>query len=75
MGCCCNNKNQTVTLNVEGMSCNHCKVAVENALKEIGVSKAEVDLAAKKVTAEFSAEKLNLDTIKKTIIDAGYEVL
>ena len=75
MGCVCNNKNKVVTLNVEGMSCNHCKAAVENALKEIGVDKVEVDLAAKKVTVAFSADKLNKDTIKKSITEAGYEVV
>jgi copper chaperone len=74
MGSCCNN-NQTVTLNVEGMSCNHCKAAVENALKQIGVNKVEVDLAAKKVSASYSSDKLTLDDIKKSIIDAGYEVV
>ena len=75
MGCCCNKNNQTVTLNVEGMSCNHCKVAVENALKQIGVDKVEVDLVAKKVSASFSAEKVTVDNIRKSIADAGYEVV
>ncbi|ACV62662.1 copper ion binding protein [Desulfofarcimen acetoxidans DSM 771] len=74
MGCSCNN-NQTITINVEGMSCNHCKAAVENALKQIGVNKVEVDLAAKKVSASYSSDKLTLDDIKKSIIDAGYEVV
>ena len=75
MGCCCNSNNQTISLNVEGMSCNHCKAAVENALKEIGVAKVEVDLAAKKVSAAFSADKVNVEGIKKAITDAGYEVV
>ena len=75
MGCCCNNNNQTITLNVEGMSCDHCKAAVQNALKEIGVDKVEVDLATKKVSASFSTKKVNVDNIRKSIIDAGYEVV
>ena len=38
----------TVTLKVEGMSCNHCKEAVEGALKKLpGVKSAVVDLGAK----------------------------
>jgi copper chaperone len=34
-----------LTFQVEGMSCNHCKMAVTNALKELdGVEKVEVSL-------------------------------
>ena len=32
-------------LNIKGMTCNHCKSAVENALKSVdGVNNVEVDL-------------------------------
>jgi len=76
MGCCCgNNSSKTVTLNVEGMSCNHCKMAVEKSLTEAGVDKIEVDLEGKKVTATFNPDKLKEDAVKKAITDAGYEVI
>jgi copper chaperone len=65
-----------VVLNVEGMSCNHCKMAVEKALKTLdGVEDASVDLGAKTVTVEFNPSVVNGDNLKKTIGDAGYEVV
>ena len=64
------------TLNVEGMSCNHCVNSVKNSVGSIsGVNKVEVDLAAKKVTVEFDGELVNIQSIKDTIEDAGYDVV
>ena len=43
------------TLTVEGMSCGHCKNAVETALKEVaGVKEAEVDLDNNQVEVRFT---------------------
>lgn len=64
------------TLTVEGMSCNHCKNAVEKAVRGLpGVMAAEVDLAAKGLKVEFDAAKSSLDDIKKAVDDAGFKVL
>ncbi|GAW93734.1 copper chaperone CopZ [Calderihabitans maritimus] len=72
---CCGPAVETTVLKVEGMSCGHCKNAVENALKALdGVQKAEVDLQSKKVTVTYTPGKVNLDAMKKAIEDAGYEV-
>ncbi|MBF7082935.1 heavy-metal-associated domain-containing protein [Desulfallas sp. Bu1-1] len=63
---------QTV-LKVEGMSCNHCKMAVEKALKEVaGVESAVVDLAKKEVVVNGSAGRGQL---VKAIEEAGYKVV
>lgn len=60
---------------VEGMSCNHCKAAVEKALKTIdGVNEASVDLAAKTVAIDFDSAVTNESGLKRTISDAGYDV-
>lgn len=41
-------------LTVEGMSCGHCKNAVETALMDLdGVDEAEVDLDARSVTINY----------------------
>jgi Cu+-exporting ATPase len=63
------------TLKVEGMSCGHCKAAVEKALKAVdGVENAVVDLANK--TAEVTLNKeVKDETLKKAVEDAGYEVV
>lgn len=59
---------------VEGMSCNHCVMAVTNALKELaGVSKVDVDLDNKKV--EVEGENLVDGQLKEAVEDAGYDVI
>ncbi|WP_138495109.1 copper chaperone CopZ [Paenibacillus pinistramenti] len=63
----------TVTLNVEGMSCNHCVKAVEGAVQEAGAA-GKVDLAAKKVEVTFDESKVALEAIKEAIEDQGYDV-
>ncbi|MBC9783643.1 copper chaperone CopZ [Heliobacterium chlorum] len=65
-----------ITLKVEGMSCGHCKAAVEKALHSLtGVSKAEVNLAAKEVALSFDETQTSIDVIKEAIEDAGYDVI
>ncbi|MZP29910.1 copper chaperone CopZ [Heliobacterium undosum] len=65
-----------VTLKVEGMSCGHCKAAVEKALKGLpGVAAVAVDLAAKEVAVRFDGTEIGIDAIKSAIDDAGYDVV
>lgn len=65
----------TTTLQVKGMSCGHCKMAVENALKELdGVTQAEVNLEAGKVNVTFDDSKVTVDAMKEAIEDQGYDV-
>ncbi|MDX9916777.1 MAG: copper ion binding protein [Gudongella sp.] len=61
-------------LKVEGMSCNHCVMAVKNALGELdGVQNVDVELASGNVTV--TGEALNDDAMKAAVDDAGYEVV
>jgi len=62
-----------VTLQVSGMSCQHCVNSIEKALKEIGV-KGSVDLQSNSVTVEYDESKLSFDKIKETIEEQGYDV-
>jgi len=63
------------TLDVEGMSCSHCEHTVKKSVGALaGVDSVAVDLKGKKVTVEYDAERVNLDKIKETIEDQGYEV-
>lgn len=60
--------------NVEGMTCNHCKMRVEKAIKGVeGVKDANVILEDKKVIVETSMD--NNQEIIQAIVDAGYEVV
>lgn len=61
-------------LKVEGMSCNHCVMAVKRALTGIdGVGTVEVDLEDGKVKVVGMA--LVDDALKAAVDDAGYEVV
>lgn len=63
------------TLNVEGMSCAHCKASVEGALQKLtGVSKAEADVDAGKVAVTYDESKVNLNEMKEAIEEQGYDV-
>jgi len=76
MGGCCEGPVRTdVTLSVRGMSCGHCKKAVETAVGALpGVSKVEAIVEQGKVNVSYDSTKVSLDDIKKAIEDAGYEV-
>jgi copper chaperone len=63
-------------LKVEGMSCDHCKMAVTRAVSSLeGVGSVEVSLESNTATVTFEESKLSLDAIKQAIKDQGYEVV
>ena len=62
------------TINVQGMSCDHCKMTVENAVRALsGVSQADVDLKAGNVSVSFDIDQVSEDKIKQTIRESGYQ--
>ena len=64
------------TITVEGMSCNHCKLAVETAVKKLnGVVMAEVELTAKTLQVEYDNGQVDLRQIGQAVEDAGFEVV
>lgn len=63
-------------LKVLGMSCGHCKNAIEKAVGALaGVASVTVNLGEKEVEVEFDSGVVGIDAIKDVIDDAGYEVL
>jgi len=63
------------TINIKGMSCNHCVMAVTEALNEIdGVKDIKVTLA-KGEAAFDETMPVDMDTIREKIKKAGYEVV
>ncbi len=66
---------QTVTLNVQGMSCGHCVKAVEGSVGQLeGVNQVNVKLDEAQVEVAFNESQVSLDKIKETIEDQGYDV-
>lgn len=66
---------EKVTLNVQGMSCDHCVKAIQGSVGALkGVDSVKVDLKGNKVDVEFNNQEVTLDKIKETIDDQGYDV-
>lgn len=66
----------SIVFEVEGMSCNHCVSSIKNAVSELdGIERVDVDLNSKRVTVEYSVELIDIQTIRETIEDQGYEVV
>jgi copper chaperone len=60
-------------LRIEGMTCGHCKMAVEKALKVLpGVTDVRVDLEAKNAVVSGSAESRAME---EAVVRAGFKVV
>jgi copper chaperone len=64
-------------INVEGMSCDHCKHSIEKALNGLdGVTSSEVSLANGNVEGiEFDENQVAFNDFKEAIEDQGYDVI
>lgn len=62
------------TLQVEGMSCQHCVNSIEGALKEIGAI-GKVNLTNNTVEVSYDENQITLEAVKETIEDQGYDVV
>ncbi|OGO77373.1 MAG: heavy metal transport/detoxification protein [Clostridiales bacterium GWB2_37_7] len=61
-------------ITIEGMTCGHCVMHIEEALKGIcGVKSVKVDLEGKAATVELAHEVAD-EKLKAAIEEAGYEV-
>jgi copper chaperone len=64
-----------ITLNVSGMSCEHCVKAVNNAIAAMpGVKDITVSLKEGKASFSHDPAKSSLDAIKAAITEEGFEV-
>ena len=67
---------KTVTISVEGMSCEHCVRAVKGALEaQKGVKEAEVSLEGKSAQVVYEEGLIGLEDLKAAILEEGYEVV
>lgn len=64
------------TLEVKGMCCGHCKMAVSGALKDLeGVSDVNVDLETGKVDVSYDEAKVDFQKMKGAVEEQGYDVM
>ena len=61
-------------LKIEGMHCAGCSTRLEKVLNNLeGVETAKVSLEEKKATIKYDETKINIETIKEAIEDAGFK--
>ena len=66
---------ETIVLNVRGMSCSQCTKRVEGELKKInGVKNAEANLKEAKVKITFEKGKVTAEQLTEAINNMGYWV-
>lgn len=64
---------QTVTLNVAGMTCPVCPITIKKALEKVeGVSKVDVRFEKKRVLVTFDDAKTNTDALVKATTNAAF---
>lgn len=64
----------TSTIQVRGMTCDHCAGAVRKELGELaGVQQVDVDLATGQVVIRSEGE-LPAEGIEAAVVEAGYEL-
>jgi copper chaperone len=67
---------EKVTLNVKGMSCDHCVKAVKGSVGELtGVNDVQVNLQDGKVDVDYNPDQVSIQSIKEAIEDQGYDVV
>lgn len=70
------NKNrQRIEMAVEGMSCAHCAMRVEKALKAVpGVVNAAVNFALHNANVSYDSQQVSLENLFDAVKNAGYSV-
>jgi Cu+-exporting ATPase len=64
---------EDATFAVSGMTCASCAAVIEKVLsKQPGVTCANVNLAAEKLTVEFDRDAIDVEAIAKAVSAAGY---
>ena len=67
---------QTISLKVNGMTCQGCVRSVKNVLERVpGVSSAEVDLVRGEARVVFDPVRATHAALRAAIEDAGYEAV
>jgi copper chaperone len=64
---------ETRDYTVNGMTCSHCVLSVQEEVSEIpGVSAVDVDLASGRLSV--TGEQVGDDAVREAVAEAGYEV-
>ena len=62
-----------ITINIDGMSCQHCVMRVKKALEGlVGISGLSVEVGSAKMS--FDESKIQQADIENAIVKAGYKI-
>ncbi len=67
-------KKEIITVN--GMSCDHCRICVESAVKQLnGVKSVKVNIKKGSAAVKFDDAEIDVSEIRNAITEAGYEAV
>jgi len=60
-------------IKIDGMSCQHCVMAVKKEIQKLNVTNLDVKIG--EALVEFDENKVSKENIKQAIVEAGYIVV
>ena len=63
----------TTTLQIKGMSCQHCEMAVKKGIQKLDIKNLEVKIG--EAIIEFDESITSMENIIDAVIEAGFEVV
>lgn len=66
---------EKLVLKVEGMSCGHCEIAVQDAVRKLpGIKKVKANRRKKQAVVDYDTAQVTPEQIKAAINATGYTV-
>jgi len=62
----------TKEFQIDGMSCNHCVMAIKKELSKLGLESFDVQIGSASVN--FDDSKVKTEQIEKAVEEAGYKI-
>lgn len=67
---------EQTTLKIKGMTCDHCKAAVTNALTELeGVQDVEVNVKEGTAKVAYNASSVSISDMNDAVEEQGYDIV
>lgn len=67
---------EKIVLLVDGMSCGHCEIAIQDAVRKLpGIKKVKANKRKKEVAVEFDTASIAQEQIVDAINGTGYTVV
>jgi copper ion binding protein len=66
----------SIVYEVPSISCNHCKMAIEQAVVALdGIESVSVDVDGKTVAVRIASDRLDTSAVRQAIEEEGYQVV